>query len=70
MWVFVYGLMAYLPACTVSEERGASTARWWHWLMAVFLPLVFIVPMVLWLVWSAVTAAWILLTRQRSVRGE
>ena len=37
MWVWVYGLMVYLPACTVPEERGASTARWCHWLMAVFL---------------------------------
>ena len=49
MWVWVYGLMAYLPACTVPEERGARPARWWHWLMAVFLPLVFIIPLVLWL---------------------
>ena len=36
MWVWVYGLMAYLPACTVPEDRGASPVKWWHWLMAVF----------------------------------
>ncbi len=53
MWVWVYGLMAYLPACTVPEERGANVARWWHWLMAVVLPLVFIIPLVVWLVWRA-----------------
>jgi len=69
-WVFVYGLMAYLPACTVPEERGAMPARWFHWLMAVFLPLVFIVPMVLWLVGRSVAAVWILVTRQESARGE
>jgi hypothetical protein len=30
MRLYVYGLMAYLPAFTVPEERGASSARWWH----------------------------------------
>jgi hypothetical protein len=58
MWVFVYGLMAYLPACTVPEERGARTARWWHWLMAVFLPLFFIIPLVLWLIWRTIVRTW------------
>ena len=70
MWVFVYGLMAYLPACTVPEERGARPARWWHWLMAVFLPLVFIIPLVLWLIWKAVTTAWNFVTRKRPASGE
>jgi hypothetical protein len=67
MWVWVYGLMAYLPACMVPEERGATTARWWHWLMAVFLPLVFIIPLVLWLVWRAVAVSWRWLTRKPGV---
>ncbi len=58
MWVFVYGLMAYLPACTVPKERGATTARWWTWLMAVFLPLAFIIPLVAWLVWRVVAVSW------------
>jgi hypothetical protein len=53
MWCYVYGLMAYLPACTVPENRGASPVRWWHWLMAVFLPLIFIIPLILWLLWGA-----------------
>ncbi len=65
MWVWVYGLMAYLPACTVPEERGARLARWWHWLMAVFLPLVFIIPLVVWLVLRAIAAAWVFVTRKR-----
>jgi hypothetical protein len=53
MWCYVYGLMAYLPACTVPEARGAWPVRWWHCLMAVFLPLVFIIPLILWLLWQA-----------------
>lgn len=52
MWVWVYGLMVYLPACTVPEDRGARPVRWWHWPLAVFLPLVFVIPLVLWLVWQ------------------
>ncbi len=64
MWVWVYGLMMYLPACTVPEERGASTARWWIWVMAVFLPLVFIIPLVLWLAWRAMAVSLRWLTRK------
>ena len=30
-WVFVYGLMVYLPACTVPQDRGARPLRWWHY---------------------------------------
>jgi hypothetical protein len=67
MWVWVYGLMAYLPACTVPENRETRTARWWHWLLAVFLPIVFIVPLVLWLVWRAVTVSWRWLTRKPGI---
>ncbi|MDG3007441.1 hypothetical protein [Paludisphaera mucosa] len=67
MWVWVYGLMAYLPACTTSEESGARPARWYHGLTAVFLPLVFIVPLMLWLVWKAAATAWKAL---RSGRGK
>jgi hypothetical protein len=70
MWVWVYGLMAYLPACMVPEERGARPARWWHWLMAVFLPLVFIIPLVVWLIWRTATLAWGFLTRKRTSGGE
>jgi hypothetical protein len=70
MWVFVYKIMAYLPACIVLEERGAKTARWLTWLMAVFLPLVFIIPQIFRLVWRVAVAAWILATRKKSDRGE
>jgi hypothetical protein len=43
-WVFVYGLMVYLPACTVPADRGARPPRWWHHLLAVFLPFLAVVP--------------------------
>jgi hypothetical protein len=58
MWSYVYGLMAYLPACSVSGDRGARPVRWWSWLLAVFLPLVFIIPLVIWLVVRIVMRAW------------
>ena len=70
MWGGVYGWMTYLPACTVPEERGARPARWWTWLMAVFLPLVFVIPLVLWLVWKAATTAWNIVRRKRPTGDE
>ncbi len=45
-WVFVYGLMVYLPACTVPADRGARPLRWWHYPMAIFLPLLAAIPWV------------------------
>jgi hypothetical protein len=46
-WVFVYGLMVYLPACTVPRERQVSQLRWWHYPMAVVLPFPAVIPMAL-----------------------
>jgi hypothetical protein len=43
-WVFVYGLMVYLPACTVPRDRSAKPVRWWHYPVAVFLPLLGVIP--------------------------
>jgi len=45
-WVFVYGLMVYLPACTVPQNRSARPLRWWHYPLAVILPFVAAVPVV------------------------
>ncbi len=45
-WVFVYGLMVYLPACTVPQDRGARRLRWWHYPMAVVLPVLAAIPVV------------------------
>jgi hypothetical protein len=43
-WVFVYGLMVYLPACSVPQDRGARPIRWWHYPLAVFLPFLGVIP--------------------------
>jgi hypothetical protein len=45
-WVFVYGLMVYLPACTVPQDRGARPLRWWHYPLAVVLPIIAAIPVV------------------------
>jgi hypothetical protein len=42
LWIFVYGLMVYLPACCVPRDRGAHSPRWWHYPLAVFVPFLFI----------------------------
>jgi hypothetical protein len=42
-WVFVYGLMVYLPACTVPRDREKRPARLWHYPMAVLLPFPFVI---------------------------
>ncbi|KKL92820.1 hypothetical protein LCGC14_1880870 [marine sediment metagenome] len=54
MWTFVYGLMVYLPAHTVPLGREVRRARWWHWIVAVLLPLIFIVPFVIYVIVAAV----------------
>ena len=38
-WVFVYGLMIYLPAYSLPAERGARRPPWWAYPLAVFSPL-------------------------------
>jgi hypothetical protein len=38
-WVFVYGLMVYLPAYSLPAERGARRPPWWSYLLAVISPL-------------------------------
>ncbi len=38
-WVFVYGLMIYLPAYSLPAERGARLPPWWSYPLAVFSPL-------------------------------
>ncbi len=58
MGTFVYGLMIDLPAATVPEERGARNARWRAWAIAVFLPIIFVIPFTLWLVWRSLSAGW------------
>jgi hypothetical protein len=54
-WMFVYGLMVWLPAHWVPPERAARPPRWWTWPLAVALPFLFM-PLV------AVLAPWLWLT--------
>jgi hypothetical protein len=44
LWIFVYGLMVYLPAYTLRADRGAKKPEWWMYPAAVFLPLLFAIP--------------------------
>ena len=43
MWMFVYGLMIYLPAYCLPRRERARPPRWYHFLIAVVLPYVFAV---------------------------
>lgn len=42
-WVFVYGLMAYLPAYSI-PERDVKKPRLRHYFLAIFLPFIFVIP--------------------------
>ncbi len=46
IWVFVYGLMVYLPAYTVPEDRGVGVKmpKVKHYILAVIAPIVFAIP--------------------------
>lgn len=44
LWIFVYGLMVYLPAYTVPPGRGTHPPKLWHGVLAFFLPLVVGIP--------------------------
>lgn len=46
LWIFVYGLMVYLPAyCLPSaSRRGAGTPKFWHACLAFVLPFVLSIP--------------------------
>jgi hypothetical protein len=41
LWIFVYGLMVYLPAYSVPPGRHTRPPRWWHYPLAVFVPFLF-----------------------------
>ncbi|GAB4460814.1 MAG: hypothetical protein Kow0070_17550 [Anaerolineales bacterium] len=44
LWIFVYGLMVYLPAYTIPAERGAQRPKLRHGVLAFFLPLALGIP--------------------------
>lgn len=54
-WIFVYGLMVWLPAHWAPEHRAAREPRWWAYPVAIFLPFLFLPLM-------AILSPWIWLT--------
>jgi hypothetical protein len=42
LWIFVYGLMVYLPAYSLPQDRRTRPVRWWHYPLAVIVPFLFI----------------------------
>ena len=46
-WVYVYGLMIYLPACAVPPDRGARKPGVWACLLALILPILAAIPVAL-----------------------
>jgi hypothetical protein len=57
MWTYVYGLMVYLPAHAVPDNRNVRPVRWYHYVVAVPLPPVFIIPLAIWVLVSSVKCA-------------
>ena len=49
-WIFVYGLMIFLPAYTIPPaiERGVRQPKFYHYILMVFLPALFI-PLFAWI---------------------
>lgn len=43
-WIFVYGLMVWLPAHSLPSRNEASRPKWWAYPLAVILPFVFAIP--------------------------
>lgn len=46
-WIFVYGLMVWLPAYSLEARDGVKPSRWGQAAVAVFLPFVFAIPVAL-----------------------
>jgi hypothetical protein len=46
-WVWVYGLMIWLPAYALPKRPATARPRAWHYLLAVILPIVCAIPVVL-----------------------
>ena len=42
LWIFVYGLMVYLPVFCAPVNRQARVPRWWQYPLAVVVPFLFI----------------------------
>jgi len=46
IWFFVYGLMVYLPAYSLPQRLGTIPPRWFHYVLAYFVPLACALPVV------------------------
>lgn len=46
-WIFVYGLMIYLPVYCLPEREGAKPPKAWHYVLMVILPVLFAIPVAL-----------------------
>jgi hypothetical protein len=55
-WIFVYGLMVWLPAHWPPQDRPARPPRWWSYPVAVLLPFLFVPLMVVLAPWLWLTA--------------
>ena len=44
LWIFVYGLMVYLPAYTIPRDRGTKELRFWHYPVAFFYSMLVALP--------------------------
>jgi hypothetical protein len=44
LWIFVYGLMVWLPAHAFPAVREARKPAWWMYPIAVFFPVLFAIP--------------------------
>lgn len=43
-WIFVYGLMVWLPAYCLPSNENRSRPRWWVYPIAMLLPIIFAMP--------------------------
>ena len=43
-WIFVYGLMVWLPAYTLPPREKATRPGWWVYPVAILLPFIFAIP--------------------------
>jgi hypothetical protein len=43
-WIFVYGLMIYLPAYSIPRERKTVSPKWWHYAVSMIVPWLFSMP--------------------------
>ena len=50
-WVFVYGLMVYLPAYSLGPGEEAKRPAWWQYGLAIILPIVFAIPVAIVIGW-------------------